>query len=401
MVAASTALLERGAGVLHDGDGGLTVLAHGPMRALAQDPTVGNAPLDFLLGRAADRLHRTTGARAAADPAHAFEYFLRNQIFTMNAPVHPGARRIVARQLMPRAVAGMRPAAQQLAAQVVGGVLDAGEVDLGHDVAGAYVTRFWTDQLGMPPEDATRVQHLMHDMNRMFLFAPTTADREALVAATREYMDLVGRGVQLAWERQDNPLLLRLAGDLADVDLPGGPADLGSLVASNFFDGFHTVGVALTNAAHLLFSHPEALAGVQGDPALVAHAFTEGTRLAAPLMLTTRMASEPIELDGLRIPAGTPLTMIWISGNRDPQAISEPERYRLDRPTTPLTTFGGGARICPGRAAARMLAEVALQELIRPGIAVHLHAAGDAWVPGSGIRQLAATPVTLTRARPA
>jgi len=318
-------------------------------------------------------------------------------VFTMNGPVHPAARRIVARQLMPRAVSGMRSAAELLAREVVDGVTDAGQVDVSRDVAGPFVTRFWTDQLGLPASDAARIPPLMHEMNRMFLFAPTPADRASLVQATEEYLQVVGSGVQAAWDRQNKPLVQHLAADLTAMELPGGPEDLASLVAANFFDGFHTVGVAVTNAAHLLFSHPEAAARVRAEPALAAQAFTEGTRLAAPLMLTTRMTLASVRLGDLVLPAGTPLAMIWFAGNRDAKVVDEPDRYRLGRPTTPLTSFGGGARICPGRTAARMLGEVALRELCRPDLDVELLSGGGSWMPGTGIRQLAAAPAVVSR----
>jgi len=397
LVAASSALVDRGVDVLQDGSGGLVVLGHEPVRALAQHPDVGNAPLDYLLGRSAERLRRTTAAEVTG-PARSFESFLRNQVFTMNPPLHPAARRVVARHLMPRAVAGMRPAAERIAAAVVEAVLDRGEVDLGRDVAGRYATRFWTGQLGMPDEDADRVQQLMHDMNRMFLFAPTAADREALLRATEEYTDLVGSRVRAAHGSGAVPLLDGLAADLAEADLPDVPDDLGALVAANFFDGFHTVGVAVTNAVHLLLSHPGSLARVRTDPSLAAEAFAEGTRLAAPLMLTTRMALASVELGGLRIPAGTPLTLVWISANRDPRGVDQPEVHRLDRGRAPLTTFGGGARICPGRTAAAMLGEVLIRQLVRAEVALEAGPADRAWVPGSAIRQLGPYPVTLRRA---
>lgn len=397
LVAASAELLDRGLDVLQDGAGGLVVLGHGPVRALAQHPDVGNAPLDYLLGRSAERLRRTSAVEVTG-PAGAFESFLRNQVFTMNPPLHPDVRRLVARHLMPRAVAGMRPAAERLAAEVVDAVLDRGEVDLGRDVAGRFATRFWTDQLGMPVEDAERVQQLMHDMNRMFLFAPTAEDREALLQATEEYTDLVGRRVRAARGTGSSGLVDQVAADLAAADAPGGPDDLGALLAANFFDGFHTVGVAAANAAHLLLSHPDALAQVRADPSLAAAAFSEGTRLAAPLMLTTRMALAPVDLDGLPVPAGTPLTLVWISANRDPRSIDQPSAHRLDRGRAPLTTFGGGARICPGRTAAAMLGEVLLQQLCRPDVEVEPAGAGPVWVGGSAIRQLGAHPVSLRRA---
>jgi cytochrome P450 len=397
-VAASDGLFERGIRVLRDGVGGMLVIGSVAMRALAENTVVGNAPVEFLTGRAGERVGPAAGGTPASGAA-AFEAFLRNQVFTMNPPLHTSVRRVIARHLMPRAVLGMAEHAEQLMTEVLDEVTTAGGVvDLARDLAGPYVTRFWTGRLGMPTETATRVQQLMHDMNRMFLFAPTLQDRARFLAASEEYMDLVGRTVTQGWKRGENALLGHLARGLDSLELPGGPTDIGALVAANFFDGFHTVAVALTNATYCLFADPSNVERVRRDPSLVSAAFAEGTRLAAPLMLTTRMALSDVEYAGLHIPAGTPITMVWIAGNRDPEVHDDPDDYRLDREPRLGTTFGAGARICPGRNAARMLSEVALRALTAASVEVRLESPELGWVPGSAIRQRHAVPVAVRQA---
>jgi cytochrome P450 len=371
------------------------------MRALATDPALGATPAEFLIGRARERVRGATG-QAPPGVAPGFEAFLREQVFTVNPPHHAGFRQVITRRLTPREMRGMAEHAER----VLGGVLDeaeaaGGPVDLARDIAAPYAARFWADRLGMPAASAARVQQLVHEMNGLFLFAPTAEDRTRVLAATEEYMDLVGRAVTRAWERGDNALLDGIARELTELgELDGsvGPRDLGEVVAANHFDGFHTAGIAVANAAHCLLSDPSAVERVRGDPSLAAAAFTEGTRVAAPLMMTTRMALDDVEHDGLRIPTGTPVTMVWIAGNRDPEVFDEPGRFRLDREPRPGTTFGGGARICPGRSATRMLGEVALRALTAPAVEVRLDDPGTGWVPGSAIRHRGASTVAVRRA---
>ncbi len=45
-----------------------------------------------------------------------------------------------------------------------------------------------------------------------------------------------------------------MAADLAVIDVEGKPESLGSYVAANLFDGFHTVGVAVSNALYVLLA---------------------------------------------------------------------------------------------------------------------------------------------------
>ena len=168
-------------------------------------------------------------------------------------------------------------------------------------------------------------------------------------------------------------------------------------MAANYFDGFHTAGIAVANAAHCLLSDPSAVERVRRDPSLAAAAFTEGTRVAAPLMLTTRMALDDVEHDGLRIPAGTPVTMVWIAGNRDPEVFDEPGR------TASTASRGPGRRSAAVRASAPAAA--------RPGCSARspcgrsprrpwrcastTRAPGTGWVPGSAIRHRGASTVAV------
>jgi cytochrome P450 len=93
--------------------------------------------------------------------------------------------------------------------------------------------------------------------------------------------------------------------------------------------------------------------------------------------------------------------MVWAAGNRDPRVFDEPATYRLTRPAHRTTTFGGGAHICPGRSAARMLSEVALRVLMSSEVRVELVGGMHRWIPGSAIRQLDAMPVTIRSGRAA
>ncbi|WP_128381328.1 hypothetical protein [Streptomyces cavernae] len=82
-------------------------------------------------------------------------------------------------------------------------------------------------------------------------------------------------------------------------------------MAANFFDGFHTVGVAIVNVVYRLLIDEAAHAQVRADQSLVTNAFFEGTRLESPLMFSQRLALQDVEHQGVFIPAGTPVVMVW------------------------------------------------------------------------------------------
>lgn len=391
IIAASRTLFARGAGLLRHPDGGLVVVANDAIRALAETPAVGNAPVSYLTRRSDARLEASAQASGAAQcpvlGVEPLEHFLGNQVFTMNPPVHTTLRRGLLRPLMPKAVLAFEPLAASIARSLVDELVPMGDVDFGPEFAAVFVTRFWTQQLGLPSGHADRIQHLMEEMNLQFRFNPTPEQSKRGRTATREYMALLESLVDQAWAAGPNDLLTMLADGVHGAELNGAPADFRASVASNFFDAFHTVGVALTNAFYHLVTSPDDLAAVRADQSLVPQVFTEGTRVSPPLMLTTRMTLDDVEHAGYLIPAGTPLHMIWAAGNHDPEAFPEPDRFDLSRTVRHTTTFGGGAHMCPGRNAARLLSETAIRVLTSPDVGVEA-VGSSSWVEGSGIRHL-------------
>jgi cytochrome P450 len=390
LLGASRSLLARDVDLLRHPDGGVVVVRNASLRALAENSAVGNAPVSFLTGRSNERLRR---ARERGEGTHCpvgiepLEHFLGNQVFTMNPPVHTELRRGLARPLMARSVQTFVPLAETVVRDLVEELVGAGEVDFGSDFAAVFATRFWTEQLGLPAGHAGRIQHLMEEMNLQFRFNPAPDDLARARTATREYMAIVESLVDQTWAAGPNELLTALAQGVHGAELDGAPVDLRANLASNFFDAFHTVGVALTNAAYHLLTSPADVAAVRANQSLVPQVFSEGTRISPPLMLTTRMTLADVEHGEHVLPAGTPVHMIWAAGNHDPEAFPDPERFDLSRTIRHATTFGGGAHICPGRHAARLLSEVALRVLTSPDARVE-PTGSSRWIEGSGIRQL-------------
>ena len=79
----------------------------------------------------------------------------------------------------------------------------------------------------------------------------------------------------------------------------------------------------------------------------------------------------PARRDGRRLAAGTPLLLLFGSGNRDETVFARPDEVDLDRPNMrEHLAFGRGPHSCPGAPMARAEIRVALETLIRrlPGL---------------------------------
>jgi cytochrome P450 len=87
--------------------------------------------------------------------------------------------------------------------------------------------------------------------------------------------------------------------------------------------------------------------------------------------MTSRTATDDIDVDGTVIPRGEPVIVALGGANRDPEVFAEPDRLNLDRANASRhLSFSLGIHHCLGAALARLEGRIALEELTRryPGL---------------------------------
>jgi cytochrome P450 len=367
---------------------------------LANQRDVGNMPVEVLAGQSSRR-ETGGGAHVAAGPAgtagteRAMFRMLADQAFTHIPPLHRFTRHALSRQLLRRNLRPLEPLAEEIAAALAAGLAGRSGIDFGAHLARPYVARFWGDVIGLTPAESAEVCELMREMSPIFLLERTPAQTAAVDQAASRYTAIVDRAAARGFAAGDNQVITELAADLGAIEVDGKPGSVGSFLAANLFDGFHTVGVAVANALYVLLATGR-YGELLRDPGLAPRAFQESLRIAPPLLLTHRYVLSDVVHDGVLLPAGTSVAMLWGSPNLDPEVFADPWRFRWDRAAQPLLTFGGGAHLCPGRTAARMLVETALTTFARLGLRWRL-ADGHAyqWQPASAMRELVSFPVEL------
>ncbi|HLI44326.1 MAG TPA: cytochrome P450 [Acidimicrobiales bacterium] len=393
LLASFTALVERtDAGLLRVGGDEVVAFRYRDVKALATTPEAGNTPVTLL---AAASQRREGHPRAVPEAGGGFFGMLADQAFTHNPPLHEHTRRALGRQLLLHNTERFRPSARAVMAELLSSLEGRREVDFARDVARPYAVRFFGEMLGMTVEEAEEVSALMREMSAVFLLERSPADSARIDGAADRYVALVEHAAGRPRRGPGAELVAEMRADIESIEVEGRPASIGRFLAANLFDGFHTVAVAVANCWYCLLAAgmDDAL---RADRGLVASAVVEGLRLAPPLLLTHRQALADLVHDGVEIPAGTSIAMLWGSPNRDPEAWSDPAAYRLDRDRQVLFSFGGGPHLCPGRNAARMLCEVALEALVSCGARWRLAEHGYRFVPASAMRELVAFPLEIS-----
>jgi cytochrome P450 len=137
--------------------------------------------------------------------------------------------------------------------------------------------------------------------------------------------------------------------------------------------GNETTRHTISHGLVALLEHPEQLRRLREDPSLGRGATEELLRWATPVYHFRRTASVDTELHGTPIRAGDKVTTWFVSGNRDEEVFTEPDRLDLHRTPNPHMAFGpGGVHLCLGAHLARMEVRIALEELLARDVKIEL-----------------------------
>ena len=147
-------------------------------------------------------------------------------------------------------------------------------------------------------------------------------------------------------------------GELSDFEAM---SILGVLIAAG---GESTTSLTGT-AVRILAERRDLQDQLRADLSLVPAFVEEACRFDPPFRGHYRVATQDVELDGKRVPAGSRLILMWPAANRDSTAYDNPDEVRLDRANPRHHVgFGWGIHLCVGAPLARIEAKVAIEQLL-------------------------------------
>jgi pimeloyl-[acyl-carrier protein] synthase len=238
----------------------------------------------------------------------------------------------------------------------------AGSMDLVADFARPLPFTVITEVLGVPPDDRDWLAGAIAALNRGFARQRDT-DRTAVQAANDAAGQMRSYFTGLLGQRTAAPaddLMTTLAARSADGE------DRQDLAANCIFfinAGHQTTTALLTLGAHLLCTHPEALADLQEDPGRWPAAVEEMLRLITPTTFTAATPRHDADIHGVPCAEGQPRLLFLAAANRDPGTFPDPDRFDISRDPNPHLSFSAGAHFCLGAPLARLHGEVALSTL--------------------------------------
>ncbi|HYZ33917.1 MAG TPA: cytochrome P450 [Crenalkalicoccus sp.] len=130
--------------------------------------------------------------------------------------------------------------------------------------------------------------------------------------------------------------------------------------------GNDTTRNSISGGVLFLHQNPGEFAKLRANPALIESMVPEIIRYQTPLSHMRRTAVADIEIRGKRIRAGDKVVMWYISGNRDEEAVENPDAFIIDRPRARQhLSFGFGIHRCVGNRLAEMQLKILWEEILK------------------------------------
>lgn len=263
-------------------------------------------------------------------------------------PVHTGLRAALSENLTPRALRGLRQTIEVKADALVADLVTQRSFEAIDALARVLPLEVVADLIGFtgPVRDnmlrwGEAAMQVIGPLNQRTAESFSVAGELYGWCSTVTAADLtpgsVGRGIFDAEARGAIP-----------------PNTAGHIIHQYLGAGIDTTVAALGNVVALFAANPDQFDLVRNDPDLVPAAFNEVLRFWAPVHAWGRQATRAVEVDGVVIPAGSQVAILFGAGNRDPRHYADPDTFRVERNPVDHLSFGYGPHGCAGQGLARI-----------------------------------------------
>jgi hypothetical protein len=312
-------------------------------RSLSVDPR--KAPPDSYLRR----------ILLANEPIEAFEA----SMLSLDDPDHKRIRGLVSQAFNQRAVDAFRPRIRAIADELLDALTGRALFDVIAEYAAPLPTIVIAEMLGVDARDFAQFKRWSDARSQIFNTARTPEQSAELLAARQGLVDYFTRAVDERHRLRGTDLISALVAAAESEDRLTQreiviTCDL-LLVAGNL-----TTTDLIGNGVLALVSYPDQLAKLRCNPALAANAVEEVLRYDPPVVQTSRVALDALEIDGTQVHAGEVMTLSLLAAGHDPARHSEPHRFDVERADTSHLAFGGGGHFCLGAPLARAEAQIAI-----------------------------------------
>jgi cytochrome P450 len=290
----------------------------------------------------------------------------RPSFIRMDPPKHDEQRKVVSPIVAPANLNNMEPLIRERTQRVLDGLPRGETFDWVEHVSISLTTMMLATLFDFPFEERTKLTY-WSDVAIANVNSP-----DAPVHSEQERFDELKRMAEyisvLFEKRRKQPpkfdLLSMLAHGQSTQDMP--LREFMGNLALLIVGGNDTTRNSMTGGLLALNEFPDEYRKLLANPLLVESAVPEIIRYVTPVIHMRRTTTRDTEVAGQHIPAGSKVVMWYVSGNRDADAIEDPDRLIIDRPRPRQhLSFGFGIHRCVGNRLAELQLRILWEEILQ------------------------------------
>lgn len=249
-----------------------------------------------------------------------------------------------------------------LADKLIDGFMDHGHCNIVPDFAHAATTYAISDIMGIPvPDRAVLLEAIGAPPSQLDGDAELKVGPDPLVAMYPLFESYLK-------ERLEKPCG-DLMSELAAATLPdGSPADFTELVHLACFlfgAGQDTTSRLIAMSIKILAEDPQLQTVLRNHPEKIPSFIEEVLRYDAPVKMAYRLALKNTEVAGIKVPAGTILSLCLMAGSNDPERFENPDQFNIERPRErDHLGFSKGKHACLGAPLGRLESRICLERFL-------------------------------------
>lgn len=327
------------------------------------------------------------------DPLQLYFTLSRQSLLFADPPSHTRLRALVSRAFTPRMVEGLRPRVEAKAADLLRAAQKQGHLDVVNDYALPLTMAIISEMLGVPPEGQAQLTSWASVLIRA---VDCKQSADIYISASAVAIEIFQYFTKLLARRRQESGTDLLSHLLVAHDQEDrlSESELIVTAATLLIAGHETTVNLIGNGTLALLHYPDQLTLLRQRPELMPSAIEELLRFESSSQMASRYATAETKIGGTTILRGQIVNLLLGSGNRDPEAFSDPDQLNITRKENRHLAFGMGIHFCLGAPLARLESQIAIGLLLRHFPNLRLLDATPQWRDTIGFRGLQRLEVT-------
>jgi pimeloyl-[acyl-carrier protein] synthase len=242
--------------------------------------------------------------------------------------------------------------------------------------------------LEIPTEEYEYLKDLGITMTKTLDLYVSLKDLVLMNDASKKFISFFSEQIRCKYDKPDNGLLSKMIQKNKNENFGLSDEELISICIFLFIAGEETSASLISTGLYHLLNHPDQLHQLKQAPAFIESAVEEILRYDPVVQLLGRIAKEDYTIRDKTIPAGSTVTLVIASANRDESVFNNSNDFDITRQPNRHLSFGSGVHFCLGDWLARKQGQLAIQSFIKKYPDMKLVPQEIGWYKNLAIRSL-------------